>query len=106
MLRRHLDLSGNQVASLEPLTTLPALHMLLLPGNCVTSLIDCPKGSFACLEVLDLSFNGVQPECLPQLGQWPQLRQLDVSGALLIAEAMLEHRLSVLAESGFALIPL
>ena len=81
MLRRHLDLSGNQVASLQPLATLPALHTLLLPGNCVTSLIDCPKGSFACLEVLDLSFNGVQPECLPQLGQWPQLRQLDVSGA-------------------------
>ncbi|KAA6429261.1 MAG: hypothetical protein FRX49_00657 [Trebouxia sp. A1-2] len=77
---RHLDLSGNQVTSLQPLATLPALHTLLLPGNCVTSLMDCPKGSFASLEVLDLSFNGLQPECLPQLGQWPQLRQLDVSG--------------------------
>ncbi|DBA94771.1 TPA: Leucine-rich repeat serine/threonine-protein kinase 2 [Trebouxia sp. C0004] len=77
---RHLDLSGNQIASLQPLATLAALHTLLLPGNCVTSLIDCPKGSFASLEVLDLSFNGLQPECLPQLGQWPQLRQLDMSG--------------------------
>ena len=80
MLHRHLDLSGNKLASLAPLTHLPILHTLLLPGNCVTNLMDCPPGSFPSLEVLDLSFNGIQPDCLPHLGQWPQLRQLDVSG--------------------------
>ena len=59
---------------------LPALHTLLLPGNYVASLADCPVGSFTCLELLDLSFNALQSDCLPILGQWPQLRQLDVSG--------------------------
>ena len=59
---------------------LPALHTLLLPGNYVVSLADCPVGSFTCLELLDLSFNALQSDCLPMLGQWPQLRQLDVSG--------------------------
>ena len=98
MLHRHLDLSGNKLASLAALTCLPVLHTLLLPGNCVASLTDCPTGSFASLEVLDLSFNAIQHDCLPQLGQWPQLRQLDVSGHALHMQvgSHKEHRLVML----------
>ena len=78
---RHLDLSGNKLTSVESLSSLPALHTLLLPGNCVASLSDCSEAAFTSLEVLDLSFNALLSDCIPLLGQWPQLRQLDVSGA-------------------------
>ena len=82
---RYLDLSGNRVTSLAPLAMLPALHTLLLSGNCISSLVDCAPDALSCLETLDVSFNGLQLDSLPQLGQLPQLRQLDVSGADILA---------------------
>lgn len=78
---RYLDLSGNRLASLAGLTHLPVLHTLLLSGNCISSLAGCGTAAFPCLETLDVSFNGLQPQSIPQLGMLPQLRQLDVSGA-------------------------
>lgn len=78
---RYLDLSGNRLTNLAGLTPLPVLHTLLLSGNCISGLAGCGTAAFLCLEVLDVSFNGLQPQSIQQLGLLPQLRQLDVSGA-------------------------
>ena len=77
---RYLDLTGNGLHSLGALNVLPALHTLLLSGNKITTFSDCQCEAFQHLEVLDISFNSVQPSDIAVLGCFPQLRQLDVSG--------------------------
>ena len=77
---RYLDLTGNRLHSLGALSVLPALHTLLLSGNKIATLSDCQSEAFQHLEVLDISFNSVQPSDIAVLGCFPQLRQLDVSG--------------------------
>lgn len=79
---RHLDLTGNRLGTLAPLSALQALHTLVVPGNSLISLSDCSPLAFAALEVLDISFNSVQASDVAVLGCFPQLRQLDVSGRL------------------------
>ena len=78
--RRYLDLTGNRLHSFGALSELPALHTLLISGNKVTTTSDCQPDDFRCLEILDISFNSVQPSDVAVLGSFPQLRQLDVSG--------------------------
>lgn len=77
---RYLDLTGNRLHSLGALSVLPALHTLLLSGNKIATFSDCQSEAFQHLEVLDISFNSVQPSDIAVLGCFPQLRQLDVSG--------------------------
>ena len=73
----HLDLGDNHV-QLASLAYLPALLELHLDCNGLVGL-SCPAGGFPTLEVLNLSYNGVDAEAVATLADLPKLRQLDLS---------------------------
>ena len=73
----HLDLGDNRV-QFAALAYLPVLIELHLDCNGLISL-SCPAGGFPCLEVLNLSYNGLAPEAISALADIPHLRQLDLS---------------------------
>jgi Leucine-rich repeat (LRR) protein len=73
----YLDL-GDNAAPLEPLGELPALRELRFHCNLVRSLRG-PLLGFAALEVLDLSFNALEPAAVAELAELPCLRELDLT---------------------------
>ena len=73
----YLDL-GDNAAPLEPLGDLPALRELRFHCNLVRSLRG-PLLGFAALEVLDLSFNALEPAAVAELAELPCLRELDLT---------------------------
>lgn len=73
----HLDLGDNNVP-LAALAYLPALIELHLDCNGLTE-VSIPAGGFPVLEVLNLSYNGLNSAAVAALADIPALRQLDVS---------------------------
>ena len=73
----HLDLGDNGV-ELEDLASLPALEELHIDCNGLTRL-HVPENSFARLEILNVSFNGIAPDTIVSLGSLPMLKELDLS---------------------------
>eukprot|EP00966_Prymnesium_polylepis_P013988 322484-Prymnesium_polylepis.1 len=73
----HLDLGDNHV-QLRELAYLPSLRELHLDCNGLTH-VEVPPGGFPCLEVLNLSYNGLTSEAVLALAELPRLRQLDLS---------------------------
>jgi len=73
----HLDLGDNRV-QLASLAYLPALVELHLDCNGLCE-CSCPASGFPCLEVLNLSYNGLSTAAIAALADLPRLRQLDLS---------------------------
>lgn len=73
----HLDLGDNRVP-FDSLAYLPGLQELHLDCNGLTQL-NCPAGGFPKLEVLNLSYNGIDAQSLLALMSIPSLRELDIS---------------------------
>ena len=73
----HLDLGDNRVP-LAALAYLPSLIELHLDCNGLSD-VTIPAGGFPALEVLNLSYNGLNSTAVATLADIPRLRQLDLS---------------------------
>ncbi|KAM4046064.1 X-ray radiation resistance-associated protein 1 [Anomaloglossus baeobatrachus] len=74
----YMNASENMLP-LETFRTFPALRELDLSMNGIHRITVIP-GDFPQLEVLDLSYNSLSPEDVPQLGVLPRLRVLCLTG--------------------------
>ena len=73
----HLDLGDNSV-KLYDLALMPKLQELHLDCNGISKL-HTPVGGFPALEVLNLAYNGIEPDSLLCLALLPRLTSLDIS---------------------------
>eukprot|EP00041_Stephanoeca_diplocostata_P019065 m.404822 g.404822 ORF g.404822 m.404822 type:complete len:615 (+) comp21201_c0_seq1:328-2172(+) len=74
----HIDCAENRL-NLQDFAVFPKLEVLELGLNEIREAI-VPRASFACLSVLDLSYNLLGPECVRALRALPSLQSLDLSG--------------------------
>eukprot|EP00040_Diaphanoeca_grandis_P021627 m.115435 g.115435 ORF g.115435 m.115435 type:complete len:713 (-) comp28423_c0_seq1:448-2586(-) len=75
----HLDCSGNELFNLDDFDGLPKLELLELALNKI-SILAISNHSFQHLTLLDLSYNRINADTIPELGKLPKLRSLDLSG--------------------------